>query len=118
MEKSAGKGPDVKACAPYHKTGLSSLRKLFDHSSPQGSIKACVKRLIRKDKVDQMMPDSLPILRGWFVRADIHRLIDLHGIGADNFAPPFLCQIKSQSRLPHACRAQDNNESRTVGDTL
>jgi len=46
-----------------------------------------MKRLIRGNEIDHMVPDLRLIVRGGFVRADIHIPIDLHGIGADDLPP-------------------------------
>jgi hypothetical protein len=75
-----------------------------------------MERLIWKDEIDQMMPDSFLFIKDRFVCADIHVLINLHRIGADDFAPEFLSQLNGQSRFPCSGWAQENHESGSFYD--
>ena len=46
-----------------------------------------------------MVPDTLHLRRGDFGGANVHPLIDLHGVAGEDFAAQRLCQADGQAGL-------------------
>jgi hypothetical protein len=83
---------------------------LIDRFSAKRSIEGSVKRLIGGHKVNQVVPDPFSVIERRLGCPDIHILIDLHRVSADDFTPQRFRPFNSQFGFSYSCRTEENHD--------
>lgn len=61
-------------------------------------------------KVDHMVVDKAPLLRGHLVGDNVEALVHLHGISADDFSTKFVGDFQGQFGLARPCGPDDHDD--------
>ena len=90
----------IKSCAPGDDGGFAPCDNVIHNGGGLGAVAADGEVLVGLRHIDHMMNDALHLLLGGLGGADVHALVNLHGVAGHHFSIQFLCQLHRQGGFP------------------
>ena len=106
----AERRPDVEAGAADKDRNLAAVFYVTDHDGGEVLVLRDARGLGNVPDVKQMVRDTPPLRLRELGGADVHAFVKLHGIGVDDLAAEFQCQVNRQVGLARGGRANDGDQ--------
>ena len=106
----AERSPDVEAGAADKDRDLAAFFYVSDHGVDEVLVLRDARGLGNVPDVKQMVRDTPSLRLRELGGANVHARIELHGVGVDDLAVKFQCQVHRQVGLARGGRANDGDQ--------